>query len=145
MAESAPTAARSLRKWTWIIAAPWAILLVVSVSIAITDFQIAERQQSAVAVVIAHHPEDHDQYDLRLSVGGSSYIGRDRPVSGDLIVNEHVPVFFDPRDPKRMSLTSFADRGQTELGPVPVLVLGIFAVLGYTAYQWKTRPRPVRP
>jgi hypothetical protein len=124
--------------------APVAILLLAVALIGCTynafvDFQIGKRQQSALAVVIAHHPEDHDTYDLQISVGGYLYTSRMNTLVRGFTLNERIPVFFDPRAPQTMSLTSFSDAGEGLLFLIPFLLTGIVVLLGFTLYKWKAR------
>jgi len=106
---------------------------------AVSDFAISKRQQTAEAVVVGHHPDDHNLYDLRIVVGGRQYTGRDTPLSGTIYVNQKVHIFFDPQAPQNMSLISFSDVGEHDLAPVPLLVLGVVGILGFALNQRKAK------
>jgi hypothetical protein len=117
-----------------------AVLLIACLYNAVIDLQIAKRQQSALAVVVAHHPEDHDTYDLQISVGGSLYTSSMNTLVRGFTLNERIPVFFDPRAPQTMSLTSFSDAGEGLLFLIPFLFTGIVVLLGLTFHKTKAKP-----
>jgi hypothetical protein len=135
------TKARSFRRWGWLLAFPWSVGLLMTVYNVVNNNEISEREQVSDATVVAYHPENHMMYDLRINVGSKTYVGQDRPDAGNLAINEGVRVFFDPQNPKKMSLTSFSDRGSELLGQVPILVLGLAAVLAFWAFQRRRRPK----
>ena len=135
-------AASAKHRWAWfLLPLPWAIGMAFGISSAIRNFHIAKREQTTEAVVIAHHPEDHQGYDLSLTYEGSPYVGRVYPQYVQLSVGRHVSVYFDPDAPQTMSLTSFQVQGERDLGAVPLALLGTIALECFAFWQWKRRPK----
>ena len=129
----------------FLLPVPWAIGAAFGISSAIGDFHVAKHERTTDALVIAHQPEDHQSYDLRLTFQGSSYVGRVYPQRTQLFVGEWVSAYFDPQAPQAMSLSSFQVQGERDLGPVPWELLGVAAFGCFAFWRWKKGPKRSSP
>jgi opacity protein-like surface antigen len=121
----------------WVVAVmiPWAIGLVMQVYEWRTDTQIAARQQTTLGVITDHRPSQHNVYGYKFAVNGNAYKGWQSPRNDELAVGKQVTIYYDPKDPSRNALTDFYELSTQSLGPVPLLLLGIGAVVLFVGYK----------
>jgi hypothetical protein len=87
------------------------------------DALVASREQSAMASIISHEPQNHNRYGYRFQVGGTDYIGWEAPLKDEPKIGEPMKVYFDPQNPSENSLTDFADLADTRRGEAIVLLI----------------------
>lgn len=113
------------------ITLPWAIGIVFFLFSANADQAIAVREQIASGIVKTHEPSNHDRYGYQFTVNGRSYRGWQIPTKREFIIGEKVAVYYDPLDPAKSSLSSFAGAWDRILGPVLLMAFGIIAITAY--------------
>jgi hypothetical protein len=122
------------------VALPWAVGILVFLFSVKSDQAIAGREQMTSGIIKRHEPSNHDRYGYDFTVNGRPYSGWQSPTQREFIIGETVSVYFDPLDPTKSSLFSFAGAWDRAIGPVFLMTVGIAA---FAAYIF-TRKRFVR-
>jgi hypothetical protein len=90
----------------------------------------ATRQQTTFGTVTAHEPSNHSRYGYTFTVGGRRYDGWQVPQDSERwTVGQQVVVYYDAADPTRNALRDLTTESDGIIAPMPVLVLGIVAVV----------------
>ena len=79
-------------------------------------------------MITTHEPANHDSYGYVFTVDNKSYTGSQSPKANELAIGKKITVYYDPQNPRKNALTDFRDLSADDLGPVPLLLLGIGAV-----------------
>jgi len=129
--------------WTLLIVLPW----VLGVTYDLYGWKhyegVAAREQTVIGTITFHDKANHNQYRYVFSVAGKSYEalgGIDR----EPIVGEEVVVYYDPLDPTTSAIRDFKDLSSRSLGPVPLTVAGIIAVVVIIVRVRLSKPRVVK-
>jgi len=122
------------------VALPWAIGIIFFLFSARADRAIAARQQRTYGVVKTHEPANHDRYGYDFTVNGEAYNGWQIPTRSELRIGEKVLVYYDPRDPRTSSLSSFAEGSDRAIGPVFFMTVGIVAIAAYIFLRRRNSP-----
>jgi len=113
------------------VALPLAIGVLFFLFSAKANEAIAARQQLTSGIVKTHEPSNHDRYEYDFTVNGKAYSGWQIPSQRDFIVGEQVAVYYDPLDPTKSSLSSFAGAWDRAIGPVFSMAFGTVAIAAY--------------
>ncbi len=116
-------------RWAYAIVLPWAIGLVYFVYSSHHLRQVAARQRVVEGQIVAHEPQNHNQYRFRFTVSGRTYRGWASPRGEPLAIGQRVPVFYDPDNPDTCALTDFRALSWEVLGPVPFTSIAIAGVV----------------
>lgn len=90
--------------------------LVFLISSSISDQAITCREQITYGIIRTHVPENHNRFGYQFSLNGKSFAGRQIPTR-DFTIGQSVLVYYDPLDPTKSSLDSFAGATDRILGP----------------------------
>ena len=131
--------------WYAFVALPWILMLAWTATEVRRDRAIASREQTAQGTITGHDPGNHDSYEYTYVVGGRTYRAWEIPYRIEWRMGEQVVVYYDPRDPAVSSLVEFAERGDQEAGPVPVLLLGVAGVVAFIYFQRRRARRAGLP
>jgi hypothetical protein len=116
-------------RWAYAIVLPWALGLALGVRDALHFHQVAGRQRITEGQIFAHELENHNRFGYVFGVDGRQYRGWQSPRADPLNVGQRVQVFYDPDDPNTSALTDFADLSREKLRSVPLVSIGIGAVI----------------
>lgn len=114
--------------WNLLIALPWIIGLVVLISSSVSGQAIASREQTTYGIIRNHEPENHNRFGYQFFVNGKSFTGWQIPM-GEFTIGQRVLVYYDPLDPTKSSLDSFAGAIDRSLGPAFFCAVGATAVV----------------
>jgi hypothetical protein len=114
--------------WNLLIALPWIIGLVFLISSSVSDQAIASREQTTYGIIRTHEPENHNRFGYQFSVNGKPFTGWQIPMR-DFTIGQRVLVYYDPLDPTKSSLDSFAGTTDRILGPAFFCAVGTTAVV----------------
>ena len=127
--------------WNLLVVLPWTIGLVLIIFETRINTQIAERQRTTSGIITAHEPGNHNQYGYRFEVDTKSYMGWQSPKDNELAIGKTVTVYYDPHDPRKNALTDFHEVATLGMGPAPMLLFGIGAVVLLIFYGRRRRSR----
>jgi hypothetical protein len=131
--------------WNFLVTLPWCIGFVLLVYSGISDRIIATRQRTALGLITAHEPANHNRYGYVFGVEGKSYTGWESPRKDELKIGKQVVVYYDPHDPAKNALTEFGELGIEKFGPIPTLMFGIGAVALYIFWTRRKKLATTRP
>jgi hypothetical protein len=127
------------RRPSWghlVVVLPWTIGVVFLTCEWVVWHNAATRQQTTFATVTAHDAANHSRYLYTFTVAGQTYDGSQIPDGAEAwTVGQQVVVYYDAADPTRNALHDFTAESDGILGPVPVLLLGIVAVIALIRSQ----------
>jgi hypothetical protein len=121
--------------WSLFVVLPWTLGAILSIYQWNVDRGIVRREQTAPGVITAHEPENHNRFGYVFNVNGKSFAGWESPTKDELRIGLSVLVYYDPLDPSKNALTRFEDRALNSMGPVPMMLFGIGAVVWYVLSQ----------
>lgn len=110
--------------WKLLICFPWAVGVALAIYMYTVDRAIAMREMSAIGVITAHDPPNHNRYGYSFVVQGKSYSGWQTPSRSEPVIGEHVVVYYDPLNPDKNSLVDFQELSSSGFG------FGTFALVG---------------
>lgn len=125
-----------------LISLPWVLGLILTVHRWNEYRQIAPRQRTHRGVITSYEPKNHSSYGYTFTVRGSLYKGRESFIRGELRIGEQVRVYYDPQNPNKNSLFDFEQLAGSELGSMPLMILGILGLTGFVL--WKRREERAR-
>ena len=102
--------------------------LVFLISSSVSDHAIASREQTTYRIMRTHEPENHNRFGYQFSVNGKSFTGWQIPMR-DFTTGQRVLVYYDPLDPTKSSLDSFAGATGRILGPALFCTVGTTVVV----------------
>jgi hypothetical protein len=114
--------------WHLLIALPWTIGLFFFLHSSATDRAIADRERTTYGIVRTNEPANHDRYGYDFVVNGKLYTGWQIPSREEFTIGQRVLVYYDPLDPTKSTLNSYADTAENVQGPVVFCAFGITAV-----------------
>lgn len=117
--------------WGLMITLPWVIGIIFFLYSAKVDQAVAGRERLTSGVVKRHEPSNHNRYGYDFTVNGKAYSGWTSPTQREYIIGETVSVYYDPLDPTKSSLSSFAEACYRAIGPVFLMALGIITIAAY--------------
>ena len=121
--------------WSLLIALPWAIFVIFSLSGVRADQATASREQTIGGRIVSHDPPNHNRYGYEFVVNGRVYTGWSIPVNGEFKIGQQVLVYYDPLDPAKSQLDDFAENGYRIIGPVFACLCGICCVSVFIILQ----------
>jgi hypothetical protein len=109
-----------------------------------TDFEIANRQQVAVATIDSNEPENHDRYGYIFVANTTQYAGWAYPHDRiDYHLGERIVIHYDPSNPNRNIAATFQEAAMSDLFFVPFCFLAAVG-LPFTIY-YRRRSLSKRP
>ena len=109
------------------------------------DSAAAKREKTVLGTIVAHEAWNHNQYRYSFVVNGASYLGLGHPPNEPSKIGDQVLVYYDPSNPAKNDLNDFADMATQVLGPVPLCLFGVFAVVFFVWRQRKKMAPPPLP
>jgi hypothetical protein len=114
--------------WNLLITLPWVIGLVFLLFSSASDQAIAGREQITYGIIRTHEPANHNRFGYEFSLSGRPFTGWQIPTR-DFEIGQRVLVYYDPLDPTKSSLDSFAGATDRILGPAIFCAVGTAAVV----------------
>jgi len=102
----------------------------------------ATRQQTSQGVVTAYDRSDHNQCSYDFSVLGRPYSGRRSANTTDVIVGDHVLVYYDSQNPTMNALEDFSEMSRRDRGFCYILLFVIGVFVAVVLYARATRVEP---
>ncbi len=112
---------------------------------AAVDSAVAKREKTALGIIVSHEAWNHNQYRYSFVVNGASYVGLGHPPNEPAKIGDQVLVYYDPSNPAKNASKDFADMATEALGPVPLCLLGVGAVVFFIWWQRKKMAPPPLP